>query len=84
MKTNKCRNYIQPKVIQRGTNHEVWLFRNQYFRAFIFSDGVVQLRVAWENPSAKGHWMDNGCAAINSHNGHDREAAIKWLNENVG
>ena len=68
---------IMPKVTPLSASEELWHFRGQYFRAFIFSDGVVQLR-----PCDKGG-RTRSTYAVNSHNGHSRMDAIKWLNENV-
>lgn len=73
-----CAAMIKPKIIQKGKTYEVWQFRNQYYQAYIFGDGVVQLR-----PSDK-EGNTSFLFPLNSHNGHDREQAIKWLNDEWG
>jgi len=68
---------IHPVVKKRYDSGELWLFRGQYFQAYIFSDGVVQLF-----PSDKeGRRLSVVC--LNSFNGDDYEGAVRWLNENV-
>lgn len=69
---------IQPKVIKKFGSIEVWLFRGQYYKAWTFSDGVVQLY-----PS-DSEGRTNCMIPVNSHNTHVRKDAVKWLNDNVG
>lgn len=67
---------VRPKVLMKSGNVELWQFRGQYFAAFIFSDGAVQLFASDHEGRMFGH-------TLTSHNMHTRESTIEWLNNNV-
>ncbi len=68
---------LYPNVVWKCDNTELWLFRHKYFQAVKYSDGVVQLFLS----NAQGLKLSKH--SIHSHNMHDYQATIKWLNENV-